>query len=119
MEKIVKIIGNEKLISAFERDDLKTFGQIALKLYRKARRIQDKKEYLLSACLKYARDSSVDVESALRSYHEIHCGEMALAARAELQCSAKYIEEPDALRRYDMKLTAYDSAHKACMESGV
>jgi len=119
VEKILGIIGNKKLISAFEKNDFKTFNQIATKLYKKARLIQDKNEYLLSACLKYARDSSVDVESALRSYHEIHCGEMALAARAELQCSAKYIEEPDALRRYDMKLTAYDSAHKACMESGV
>jgi len=119
MKKILEIIGNKKLILAFEKNDLKTFNQIATKLYKKARLTQDKNEYLLSECLKYSRNESADVQSALRSYQEIKCGQIALKARSDIQCSAKFIEEQDSLKRYDMKLTAYENAYKACMDSGV
>lgn len=119
MEKILEIIGNKKLISAFERNDLNSFGQIATKLYKKARENQDKKEYLLAECLKYSRNESADVESALQSYQEIKCEEIALKTRGDIQCSAKFIEEQDVLKRYDMKLTAYNEAYENCMKSGV
>ena len=52
MEKLLEIIGNKKLTSSFEKNDIATFRQIAIKLYNKARMNQDKKEYLLSECLK-------------------------------------------------------------------
>lgn len=119
MEKILEIIGNKKLISAFERNDLKSFGQIAGKLYKKARLTQDKVEYLLGECLKYSRNESVDLESALNSYKEIKCEEMGLKARSDIECSAKFIEEQDALKRYDMKLDAYEDACEACINYGV
>ena len=119
MEKILEIIRNKKLISAFEKNDLDTFGQITLKLYKKARLNQDKTEYLLAECLKYSRNESIDLESALRSYQEIKCQEIALEARSDIQCTSRFIEEEDALRRYDMKLTAYKKAYENCMKSRI
>jgi len=119
MKKILEIIGNKKLISAFEKNDLKTFNQISTKLYKKSRLTQDKNEYLLSACLKFSRNESADVQAALRSYQEIKCGEMALKARSDIECSARFIEEQDSLKRYDMKLTACEDTYKACIESGI
>jgi len=119
MEKILGIIGNKKLISAFERNDLVALNQIATKLYKKARRVQDKNEYLLSACLSYSRNEATDIEVVLRAYLEKHCEEMALTARADIQCSAEFIEEQDVLRRYDMKITAYEKMYAACMCSGI
>lgn len=115
MEQILELIGNKKLSSAFEKNDIKTFQQIATKLYQKARLNQDKKEYLLAECLKYSRNESNDLESALRSYQQIKCEQIALKARSDIQCAAKFIEERDALKRYDMKLTAYEEAYKSCM----
>ena len=44
---------------------------------------------------------------------------MALKARSDIECSARFIEEQDSLKRYDMKLTACEDAYKACIESGI
>lgn len=117
MEKVLEIIGNKKLISAFERNDIRTFGQIATKLYKKARINQSKTEYLLGECLKYSRSESTDIESALNAYHGVRCEEIALKARKNIQVSAEFIAEKDALRRYDMKLNAYERAYEDCMKS--
>lgn len=117
MKKILEIIGNKKLISTFERNDMRSFGQIATKLYKKARTNQDKKEYLLGECLKYSRSESTDIESALNTYHGVRCEEIALRARSNIEVSAEFIAEQDALRRYDMKLNAYEKAYEDCMKS--
>ena len=92
-----------KLISAFDINDMKTFQQISSKLYQKARLNQDKKEYLLAECLKYSRNESIDIDAALKNYNDIKKEDAALERRKAIQCSAKYIEEKDPLKRFMMK----------------
>lgn len=113
MEKLLEMIGNKKLTSAFEKKDIKTFKQIALKLYNKARFNQDKKEYLLSECLKFADNKSTGIETAFSEYLEIERQEAALKARSDIQASAMFIEERDALKRFDIKESAYEKAYKS------
>lgn len=93
--------------------------QIAFKLYEKARKAQDKKEYLLSECVKHAQNEDVDIKAAVRKYQDVKCQEFALNARANIQCSAEFIEEKDSLKRYNMKESSYERAYNACINSGV
>lgn len=119
MKKLLEMIGNKKLTSSFEKNDIETFRQIALKLYNKARLNQDKKEYLLSECLKFSNNKAIDIESAFKEYLEIKCQEIALKARSDIQASSAFIEEKDSLKRFDIKESAYQSAYEACINSGV
>lgn len=119
MEKLLEIIGNKKLTSSFEKNDIATFRQIAIKLYNKARMNQDKKEYLLSECLKLSDNKAIDIESAFRKYLEIKCQEIALKSRSDVQSSPVFIEEKDSLKRFNIKESAYQSAYEACINSGL
>lgn len=119
MKKILEIIGNNNLISSFDKNDIETFKQIATKLYRKARQNQDKKEYLLSACLKFSNNEETDIESAINEYLEIKCQEVALKARNDIQNSSIFTEEKDPLKRFDIKESAYQNAYKACIAGGL
>lgn len=115
MEKLLEMIGNKKLTRSFMEKDVRTFKQIALKLYSRARLNQDKKEYLLSECLKFADNRSIDIESAFREYLEIRCQETALKARGDVQSSSTFITEKDSLKRFDIKESAYQNAYEACI----
>ena len=106
-------IGNKKLISAFESGNMPVFGQIASKLYAKARSSQDKKEFLLAECLKYSRNEDTNIEQALEKINDINAQEVGLKARNDIQVSEKYLTETDPLRKFDMKETAYESAYLA------
>lgn len=114
MEKILEIIGNKKLISAFQRNDAQAFEQISLKLYKKARLNQDKLEYLLAECIKYSRREIVDIESTVKEYMNIECQERAFKARVDIQSTDEFIEEEDTLKRFAMKEEAYERAYASC-----
>lgn len=111
--EILNKIGNKKLIVAFEDDNLKAFGKIASKLYAKARSSQDKKEFLLAECIKYARNEDINIDQAIKKFTDMNAQEIGLKARNDIQIFEKYLNETDPLRRYNMKETAYDKAYES------
>jgi hypothetical protein len=111
--EILNKIGNKKLIAAFEENNMKSFGEIASKLYVKARSKQDKKEFLLAECLKYSRNEELNVDQALNKFHDINAQEAGMKAMIDVQSSEKYMEETDSLRKYDMRETAYENARNS------
>jgi hypothetical protein len=115
MKTLLEKIGNKKLIAAFESGDMKNFGAIASKLYKKARKTQDKKEFLLYECLRFSRNETTNIHQALHDYKAQGAKESALKAMHDVEKSEKFLSETDPLVRYFMKESAYDDSFNKLM----
>jgi len=111
MKALLEKIGNKSLFESFEKNDMKSFGAIASKLYRKARANQDKKEFLLAECVKFSRNENTNSVEAMSSFKDVEAQEKALNAMHEVQNKENFLRETDVLKRFSMKEDAYNNAY--------